>query len=1017
MGLLSSLPVSSAFAQTKSTTTTAKPSTTTKTRPDFPPFTTVAKGYVKVAPKSGSSGLYTLWIRKKDNQMLAELPRGYSGKKNFIALTVAGGERYAGLQVAEKYVYWRRFDKRIALIEPQISTKSTGDPESKSSVKRLFTDRVLLDVPIVAIGPTGSPVIDMDALLVGQASKFFGSQGLGANPRLVTIKTAKVFPKNVEIAFETPILGRGGVLRTLHYSISTIPTTSYKPRIADERVGYFTTGFTDLGKYQRDKTRVRYINRWHLEKADPKLKMSPPKKPIEFYIEHTTPRRYRYWVKKGILYWNKAFEKIGIRDAIVVHIQDNTDRSNPRYMDLDPEDVNYNFVRWLNNNVGTAIGPSRVNPLTGQILDADIILTDGWIRHWEQQFGKVLPRLAMEGFNPQTLSWLNSHPRWDPRIRLAAPAERQGLMMKFAKNRLDPFGGHAFGAVDGSVLGDDQFDGLIGRVSQSNGLCMAADSKAFDLTMLRMTLAMLAEGDDGDDEGDEEEKKDDEDGDEKKDKDEDKDKKDGDKEDDKDKKGGDKKGGDKKGGDKKDDDKKADKKDGKKDKKKPKPVYAGQLLDGIPEEFIGPLLADLVCHEVGHTLGLRHNFKGSSIYSMEKITSDEMKGKPHGGSVMDYMPISMPFKDGKILGDHTMVGVGPYDMWAIEYGYSLASDLKPILARVAEPELVYGTDEDTYGPDPRARRYDFAQNPLDYSKSQMELVKYHRERLLEKFVKDGESWAKARQGYEMTLHMQTRSISMMSNWIGGTLLSRDKKGDKNGRKPLEVVSAERQRKALDFVIATAFRDEAYGLTPEILQHLTTDLWLDGSFFFLPDPAWPVHDRIAGIQASALTMLLNPTTLQLVYDNELRTDADKEAITLAELLEKIGDSIWDELDKLPAEPTTARKPWISSLRRNLQQEHLERLIDLTMPDAGYSAAYKPISNLALMQLRELKRKIGASLEKKGVLDPYSLAHLTETHAHIEKALDAQYIYNASDVGGGGSGGFFFFQTPPTKTPNK
>ncbi len=93
-------------------------------------------------------------------------------------------------------------------------------------------------------------------------------------------------------------------------------------------------------------------------------------------------------------------------------------------MEKDPEDVRYNFIRWLNNDVGTAIGPSRVNPLTGQILDADIILTDGWIRHFWFQFHKELPDIAMEGFSPETLAWLEHHPRWDPRVRLAPPSER-----------------------------------------------------------------------------------------------------------------------------------------------------------------------------------------------------------------------------------------------------------------------------------------------------------------------------------------------------------------------------------------------------------------------------------------------------------------------------------------------------------------------------------------------------------------------------------------------------------------
>ncbi len=104
-------------------------------------------------------------------------------------------------------------------------------------------------------------------------------------------------------------------------------------------------------------------------------------------------------------------------------------------------------------------------------------------------------------------------------------------------------------------------------------------------------------------------------------------------------------------------------------------------LDGVPARFIGPLLADLVAHEVGHTLGLRHNFKASSLYSLADINSKKLKGqKPFAGSVMDYLPININMQDGETQGDYAMIDVGPYDMWAIEYGYTFDKDLKPILA-------------------------------------------------------------------------------------------------------------------------------------------------------------------------------------------------------------------------------------------------------------------------------------------------------------------------------------------------
>ncbi|MCD6392100.1 MAG: zinc-dependent metalloprotease, partial [Planctomycetes bacterium] len=386
---------------------------------------------------------------------------------------------------------------------------------------------------------------------------------------------------------------------------------------------------------------------------------------------------------------------------------------------------------------------------------------------------------------------------------------------------------------------------------------------------------------------------------------------------------------------------------------------------------------------------------GSSLYSMAEMNSKELKGqKPLASSVMDYLPANMNYEDGEVQGDYTMIGVGPYDTWAIEYGYTMEKNLKPILDRVAEPQLQYATDEDTYGPDPFARRYDFSSDPLDYAKNQMRIAKYNRKRLIDKLVKDGESWSYTRKGYEMTLSMQTKAVSMMANWLGGAFIYRDKKGDKNGRLPIEVVPADKQRKALAFVIENTFRDEAFDLNADLLRRMTVDKWFDDFTSVMNDPTWPIHDRIMGIQASALTMLMNPTTLRRIYDNEFLVPADKDALTLPELLDTINKAIWSELDNVGDKKHTARKPMTSSLRRNLQREHLERLIDLSKPSTRGVEAYKPISNLVLQQLRQLNGKIDAVLKDKAKsLDPYTRAHLDDARLQIKKALEANYVYKS------------------------
>ena len=445
--------------------------------------------------------------------------------------------------------------------------------------------------------------------------------------------------------------------------------------------------------------------------------------------------------------------------------------------------------------------------------------------------------------------------------------------------------------------------------------------------------------------------------------------------------------------DKEDEDEDEDDKD-KEDEEDEADENQEQMLDGMPESFIGPLLADLVSHEVGHTLGLRHNFKASSIYSVAEINDEDLKGKkPFAGSVMDYLPTNFKVDNGEVQGDYAMIGVGPYDMWAIEYGYTLDSkDLPKILERVAEPQLAFCSDEDTDGPDPLARRYDFSSNPLEFAQDQVKLAKMHREHILEKFVEDGEPWTKARKGYLLTLGLQVKSTSMMANWIGGTFINRDMKGDPEGRDPLEVVPVEQQREALAFVVENAFSDESYGLTPELLTHMPGDHFADYFTQVTNEHAWPVHDRIMGIQASALSQLLNPTVLRRVYDNEFRIPEDEEALTLNELLTTVSDSIWTELEKAPRGKFSERKPAISSLRRNLQSEHIQRLMDLGVSRRG-GAAMKPIANLAAMNLRELKTKLEKSA-KSTKLDAYTKAHLQDALLRVTKWIDAQYVVRAN-----------------------
>ncbi len=870
---------------------------------DFPPFDKVSEGYTKViSTADGSASMYTIYRNGDENQLLAELPRNFEGKRFFAAVSIAGGSYFTGWQWNEMYCYWRRINDQLVLMQPELQYQARGDSEIKSSVERTYSDRVILAVPIVSMGPGGGPVIDLDALLVGQSGQF----ALPLNPRLTTIKNCKAFPENIEVSFEGP--GQDGRLTDIYYSLSNVPRTDYQPREADERIGYFMTVFKDFAKDSDDgKQFVRYINRWNVKKRDPNLALSPPEKPIIFYLEHTVPVKYRRYVRDGILEWNKAFREIGIDGAIEVRQQD---AKTGAYMDLDPEDVRYNFFRWITSEDAFAMGPSRANPETGEILDADIIFDDSMIRYYALNYQQMIAQVPKEDASPETMQWVADHPHWDPANYLRHTADQSqspsglpqgdhhGVM--FAKDNTNP----------GSMLE---------RMVQKNRRCDMAVGKAHQMNLAR--LAMSA-------------------------------------------------------------------------RMNPRSYSDTDLIDGLPEKFVAQVIKEIVTHEVGHTLGLRHNFKASTWKSLEEINAGV--GEAQVGSVMDYNPLNLA-PDGAEQGDWVTPVIGPYDFWAIEYGYTPDEKKLPEIAgRVAEAGLQYATDEDAAGPDPLVRRFDLGADPINYGKRQIELVHKLRGELLDRAVKDGEPWYPARQFFNMLLYQQAGSVSMVSRFIGGTYVNRDRKGDPNARPPMIPVEAAREREAFKFVVENAFRDEAFGLTPELLAYLATDKqshWDNYS----GSPEFPVHDTVMGVQRGVLLTLMNPTILSRVYDNEFLVPENQDAFTLPELLNGLTEEIWSEvLQSNPANGKyTNRKPMISSLRRNLQREYISNLIDLNEIDGSWGTprAVQALSMEWMVNLRDRIDKILKSGDAKN-LDDYSRSHLQECHQRLSTSIDAIKTYSGN-----------------------
>ncbi|HEX5102170.1 MAG TPA: zinc-dependent metalloprotease, partial [Pirellulaceae bacterium] len=650
---------------------------------------------------------------------------------------------------------------------------------------------------------------------------------------------------------------------------SKIPSTGYQPRLADDRVGYFLTAVKDFSSKSDREQFVRYINRWDLQKADSSADPSPPKKPIVFHIEKTVPFKYRKAIYDGIYEWNKAFEKAGFVNAVEVHQQLDND-------DKDPEDIRYNFFRWITSNAGFAMGPSRVNPYTGQILDADIIFDADFLTSWKEEY---------ETFTAATI------------------AEMTG------------------GALDIHNEAEPQPRSIFLPREPSGADCRRAQGMSMQLAFGH--TAILANND---------------------------------------------------------------------------PKVVEENLDKLIQQG----LKEVTMHEVGHTLGLRHNFKASTIWSLKDLNDPEKCKGCLVASVMDYSPTNIVPKDWK-QGDYYSTTIGPYDYWAIEYGYKALSggtsgeltDLKKIASRSGEPQFAYATDEDTRGidPDPDSNRFDLGSDPLEYAKTRLQLVKELLPDLVEKTTKEGDDYTQARRAFNIVVSQYAQSTFFASRYVGGLKTSRSHKGDKDGKDPIELVDVKLQREALGMLEENIFSDQNFQFPPELLTKLGWSNWSHWGTRGTTRKDFGVHDFVLQWQERVLAQLLSSVTLSRMHDAELKATTDADVLTTAELIQRLTKAIFSEVETTKEGDYSLRKPAISSLRRNLQRSYLKQISHMAL---GQTGAPQDCQTIAWAELSNLNQRMKSLLDNQpvaGKLDAYSRAHLQESQARIQKVLEAKLSLNS------------------------
>ena len=816
-------------------------------------------------------GLFTLY--RGDEKLYLEIKPEQFDRIFMFNITCESGIGDRGIDAAsmcgETPFVLHKLGKNVQWIAKNPAYTAQPGTPIRRSVDRSFSDSLIGAVPILSLPhpERKSVVVDLGALLLTDLPYF--AHRLERSFRLTyrfdaknsSFGLTKAFPLNLEL--ETiahyasdrlpvpPLLAPGAPQppqvsppRTLpdprsmflrfRYSISALPEDGYQFRLADDRVGYFTTDVSDYTGDTHYTPKRRMINRWRLEKKDPAAAISEPKKPIVYWLENSIPEKYREPLRQGILEWNKAFEMAGFRNAVEV-------RQQPDDADWDPADVRYSTIRWMTfPNSAYAVGPSSANPYTGEIYDADI------------RFSSELIRVVRQG-----VSLL------------------KGPIAAEEENYLPPW------SLRNTV-----------RCDLAN---QAAEEAAFGMEVLQAR---------------------------------------------------------------------------------------GMEPDGPEADlYVSELLKELAMHEVGHTLGLRHNFKASSIRTLADAHKREITSKEGlVGSVMDYIPPNIA-ATGQTQGEYQMTTVGSWDKWVIEWGYRPGLDAKAlnqIASRASEPALAYNTDEDAgvsanpFDMDPHTARHDFGPNTIEYARDRAKLVREVWSNLETKLEKSGEGYQVLRRSFGRSMGQLGSASLQSSRYIGGVSHNRDHVGDPGGRLPYVPVPAAEQKAALAFLKDTLFAANTFQFSPKLLNKLAAERFSD---FTLPPGQMdaPMHAPIIQMQRNVLDRVLHPIVLQRVIDSELRTEGPSR-FRLHDLFSGLQDSIWSE--------AKATSPETASHRRNLQREHLRRMIVLVAQGGG---APEDARTMARYTLKSLQSQLAAAQTRAASVE--TKAHFEESAARIDAALKA------------------------------
>ncbi len=414
----------------------AQPSGMPSSPPSSPPFKTSPAPNAANAPAPGASGAppgpgepvpYEKFLKdaelqtglfgvvRKSGKVYLTLAKEQLDKEYYEHAATANGLGGFGIlsgddfqQPARIVKFLRINDRQVALVLPQYRFDAERGTAIDNAVRASTADSVVAVMPVVAEEKASGKVAVDPSFMLGDTLDLANQLSeIAENPKnphgayhydatRSYFGPSKAFPKNVIIEAEqtyasakpdtiNTVTDPHSIVMRVKYNLSEILSTpGYRPRLADDRVGYWQDPHVNFNRDDRIDNIERFVLRWNIRASDP-TKPSNAVRPLAYTLTNTIPERYRAPIREAILEWNRAFERIGILNAVRIADQPN----DPAW---DPDDIRYNTIRWLTeaNSGGFAEAQIEWDPRTGEIFRSGVLIDSDMMRYGKFEYGDLV---------------------------------------------------------------------------------------------------------------------------------------------------------------------------------------------------------------------------------------------------------------------------------------------------------------------------------------------------------------------------------------------------------------------------------------------------------------------------------------------------------------------------------------------------------------------------------------------------------------------------------------------------